>query len=403
MNILFPTISSAIRDINNRGIYPDLVRKLASEGHQVFVIFPIGQKEPILREVSGNVHQLGVPFTRITKASLPERVWSMLRISSVFERAIKRHWSKINFDLILYATPPITFNRLISQLKVKHQATTFLMLKDIFPQNAVDLGMLSKKSYAYKRFIRLEHELYNLSDKIGCMSQANIKYLEANTKAELSPKTLICPNAVELKRSPLNPEEKKAIREEFELPQDKTLVVYGGNLGKPQGVYFLEQILIDQEENTKLHFVICGTGTEAKALHSFITSSDLANVSFWNSLDRMEYDRLEACADIALVFLDKRFTIPNYPSRILSYMEHGLPILFSVDSATDVGIDAMTHGYGLNTSHGDLAAFLDALEKLVQDRELRMNMGSRGRAYLEQHFTVEKAYRAIVENIIIHS
>lgn len=401
MTILFPTISSAIRDINNRGIYPDLVRKFASEGHQVFVILPIGQKEPILREVSGNVHQLGVPFTRITKAPLPERVWSMLRISSVFERAIKRHWSNINFDLILYATPPITFNRLISKLKTKHQATTFLMLKDIFPQNAVDLGMLSKKSYAYKCFLKQEHDLYELSDKIGCMSQANIKYLEANSKVDVSPKTLICPNAIELKRNPLNREEKETIREEFELPKDRTLVVYGGNLGKPQGVYFLKQVLITQAQNAKLHFVICGTGTEAKELESFITQSNFTNVSFWNGLPRKEYDRLEACADIALVFLDKCFSIPNYPSRILSYMEHGLPILFSVDSATDVGVDAMTNGYGLNTSHGDLKEFSDALEKLVQNGELRMTMGTKGRAYLEKHFTVDKAYKAIIESIDI--
>lgn len=401
MNILFPTISSAIRDINNRGIYPDLVRKFANEGHQIFVIFPIPRKEELIFEKFGNIHQLGVPFTRITKASLPERLWSMLIISSVFERVINRYWSDFNFDLILYATPPISLNKLILRMKLKHKALTFLMLKDIFPQNAVDLDMLSSKSLIYKRFKRQEHNLYELSDKIGCMSQGNIKYLEGHTQINVFNKTVICPNAVELQRRPLDFEEKVLTREEFGLPKEKVLVVYGGNLGKPQGIDFLKQVLKKEAQNDRVHFVICGTGTEAKGLESFIQKSVFFNVSFWNGLPRKEYDRIEACADIALVFLDRRFTIPNYPSRILSYMEHALPILFSVDSVTDVGRDAECNQYGLNTLHGSAKEFSDALKKLVQNGDLRRTSGSNGRAYLERHFTVEKAYRAIIESIDI--
>jgi hypothetical protein len=70
----------------------------------------------------------------------------MLLISSVFNSAIKKYFGGIRFELILYATPPITFNRLIKRLKQKHQAFCYLMLKDIFPQNAVDLGLMSKSS-----------------------------------------------------------------------------------------------------------------------------------------------------------------------------------------------------------------------------------------------------------------
>lgn len=401
MNILFPTISIAIRDINNRGIYPDLVRQFANEGHHVYVIFPVGMNESVVNLKIGNVYQLGIPLTRIIKASLPERLWSMLRISRMFERAIEREWSEVRFDLILYATPPITFNSLISRLKKKHKAHTYLMLKDIFPQNAVDLGILSSKGIAYKHLKKQENNLYELSDKIGCMSQGNVEYLKRHSHSDFFLKTEICPNAVELKRSPLNAKEKEMTREEYGLPKDKVLVIYGGNLGKPQGVDFLKQVLRNQSQNNKLHFVICGTGTEAKDLESFIAQSLFDNVSFWNGLSRKEYDRLEACSDVALVFLDKRFTIPNYPSRILSYMEHALPILFSVDSVTDVGRDAEINGYGLNTEHGNLKEFSEALEKLVRDSQLRRNMGNKGRAYLEQHFTVEKAYRAIIESIDI--
>jgi hypothetical protein len=62
MNILFPTISTAIRDISNRGIYPDLVRELADKGHRKFVVYPLGKKDEVKYEVVDNITLLGVPF-----------------------------------------------------------------------------------------------------------------------------------------------------------------------------------------------------------------------------------------------------------------------------------------------------------------------------------------------------
>lgn len=399
MTILFPTISSAIQDINNRGIYPDLIRKFASEGHEVYVISPIDRKKKLLKRSKGNAHQLGVPFFRISKASLIERLWSMWRIASVFERAIEKNWPGVQFDLILYATPPITFNKLIANLKKKHQAKTYLMLKDIFPQNAVDLGMINPNGLTYSLLKKQEEKLYLISDRIGCMSKANLDYLHRNSIADLSPKTLICPNAIDIKNKPFTSNEKRRVRYEFELPQNKVLIIYGGNLGKPQGLHFLKQILNYFADDKDIHFVICGAGTESESLDNFISTKGFSNVTFFKGLGRSKYDRLEACADIALVFLDARFTIPNYPSRILSYMEHALPILFSIDLTTDVGKDAELNGYGVSTLHGDLDEFHEALNKLLKSIELRIEMGNKGRKYLQNHFTVEKAYQAITNNL----
>lgn len=86
----------------------------------------------------------------------------------------------MKFDLIIYSTPPITFQRAVEYVKERDNAQTYLLLKDIFPQNAVDIGILSKngwKGLIYKYFRKKEKKLYGISDRIGCMSEANCKYI----------------------------------------------------------------------------------------------------------------------------------------------------------------------------------------------------------------------------------
>ena len=397
MNIIFPTISRAIQNIDNRGIYPDLVRKLAEEGHNVYVVFPKDRDSKVSLEVQGTIRLLGIPFYRIIKSNPIERLWAMWRISSVFEKSISEHFGDVNFDLVLYATPPITFNKLIKRLKLKHQALCYLMLKDIFPQNAVDLGMMSENSIPFLRFKKLEQQLYEISDCIGCMSNRNIEYIKQHHGQVIGQKLEFFPNTIEVKNAPMSSAEKKEFRTEFGLPTDKTLVIYGGNLGKPQGIAFLKKVFSHYKGNENTHFVICGTGTEARSLGDYIDTKKLSHVTFINGLDRKLYDKLEASADIALVFLDARFTIPNYPSRILSYMENAIPILFSVDKSTDVAHDAEANAYGINTFHGDLNQFTGALDSLISNPKRRDEMGTKGREYLLKNFSVEFSSGAITD------
>ena len=82
--------------------------------------------------------------------------------------------------MILYSTPPITFCGVVEYFQKRDNAKTYLMLKDIFPQNAVDLGMMKTtgaKGLIYKYFRKQEKKLYAISDRIGCMSQANVEYV----------------------------------------------------------------------------------------------------------------------------------------------------------------------------------------------------------------------------------
>ena len=98
----------------------------------------------------------------------------MLTIEPILNRAIKKYLSDVKIDLVLYPTPPITFANTIAYIKKRDGAYAYLMLKDIFPAGAVDLGALKKtglKGVIYRYFRKKEKYLYRISDKIGCMSR----------------------------------------------------------------------------------------------------------------------------------------------------------------------------------------------------------------------------------------
>ena len=179
MNLIFLTVSR-INSISGRGIYTDLMRKFRDEGHNVYIVTPIERqfgKSTSFYEQDG-VHILQVRTLNIQKTNILEKGIGTIWLESQFKNAIKKYLDGIHFDLILYSTPPITLNKVILYLKkCNPQAISYLLLKDIFPQNAVDLGMFSERSILYKIFRRKEIQLYKDSDFIGCMSPANVKFL----------------------------------------------------------------------------------------------------------------------------------------------------------------------------------------------------------------------------------
>lgn len=196
MNVIFLTLAG-ITDVETRGIYQDLMRKFRNEGHRVYIVQSSERRfeqETKLVEKKG-VHILNVKTLNIQKTNVVEKGIGTLLIESQFTSAIKKYLSDVKFDLVLYSTPPITFPKVIAYLKRQNpQAMTYLLLKDIFPQNAIDLGMLQgmpvqgswfkvhgwvarAKYQLYKYFRRKEKKLYAYSDYIGCMSPANVEFV----------------------------------------------------------------------------------------------------------------------------------------------------------------------------------------------------------------------------------
>lgn len=398
MNVLFLTLHD-ITDVHERGIYSDLVREFVRHGHSFYVVKPNERKTGRPTEVteSDGVRILGVRTLNIQKTNVVEKGTGTLLLEGQYYRAIRKYFKGVKFDLILYSTPPITFNKVIASLKSLYGARTYLLLKDIFPQNAEDLGMFPKGGLLHRFFRAKERRLYALSDMIGCMSPANVEYvLKHNPEVERK-RVEVCPNSVE----PVAHAEvvdRDAVLGRLGVPAGKTVFIYGGNLGKPQGIGFLLDVVEANERLGRSFIVVVGSGTEYPRVERWFAERRPLNSKLFKVLPKADYDRLVRVCDVGLIFLDRRFTIPNYPSRLLSYLENGMPVLMATDVNTDIGRIAQENGYGDWVESGDLAGFVRLLERYASDRGLVKEKGECGRRYLEAHYTVAESYAIIMRH-----
>ena len=401
MNILFLTLLE-FGSLQERNIYTDLLREFVKNGHEIYAISPAERRRNIETHLVNEDHAtiLRLKIGNTQKTNIIEKGISTVMIEPTYKKAIKNYFSDVKFDLVLYSTPPVTLVSAVEYVKKRDNAKTYLMLKDIFPQNAVDIGMMTASGLIgllYKSFRAKEKKLYALSDHIGCMSQANVDYVLRHNPEIAREQLEISPNCVEVSDMSVSEEDKKMMREKYGIPQDKVVYLYGGNLGKPQGIDHMIDCFKSQRKNEKAFFLIIGSGTEFGKIEKWVKTEPQENVKLMNKLPKEDYIRMVGSCDVGLLFLDHRFTIPNFPSRLVDYMQSKLPALACTDPNSDVGQVMMDGGFGWWCESNSTEAFGKAIEESMRaDRKL---MGECAFRYLEENWNVKKQYADIAKSI----
>lgn len=396
MKILFLSLAQ-FDNINTRDIYSDLMREFINRGHDVFIASPTERrfgKSTYLID-SPHCQILKIKTLNIQKTNVIEKGIGTLLLEYQFDKAIKKYWGNIKFDLVLYTTPPITFNRVIEHIKKRGGCRSYLMLKDIFPQNAVDLGMMKEGGILHRMFRKKEKKLYEISDRIGCMSPANCKYVLKHNPTVNPSKVEVCPNSITpVEISALSEDERSVLLTKFGIPMDKTLFIYGGNLGKPQGLDFLLKVIEANEKRIDSYIVVVGSGTEYPKIARWFEVHNPVNAKLLSALPKQEYDNLVRACHVGLIFLDPRFTIPNFPSRLLSYLENSMPVLLATDINTDMGYIAEHEGFGFWCENGKLDEFMGNMNTLTPERI--SVMGKKGYNFFMDNYCTAKVTNLIL-------
>lgn len=399
MNILFVTI--AYPDQHSSNLYSDLMQEFSERGYSVYVLCSLERRVGKSTRYS---NENGVMVLRqwtlnLTKTNVLEKGISTILIEAQFNKAIKKYFNDVKFDLVIYSTPPITFENVIRRIKKRDNCFTYLLLKDIFPQNAVDLGMMNYGSLLWRYFRYKERRLYKISDVIGCMSKANVNYVLKHNQEISTGKVEECPNSIKPNLLTKKTNRSGKLREKYHLPREAVIFIYGGNLGKPQGIDFLIEILEKINHREELFFLIVGSGTEYTRIETYLRQTGQINARLISFMPKDDYDQLMVICDVGLLFLHPAFTIPNFPSRLTAYMEASLPILAATDGNTDLKEIVVDGKYGLWAKNGDIDTFMEKLNLLVEKPSLRVKMGLTGRQYLEKYYTVARSCNIIEKHL----
>lgn len=398
MKILFLTV--AINDLNGNGLYVDLLRELRDQGNEIFVLCPNEKRnhQSTALVIEESITFLRVKTGNITKTNFIEKGISTIMVEKQFISGIDSYYGNTKFDVILSTTPPVNFEKVIRHVKKRDRCKSYLILKDIFPQNAVDLEIMKSNSVIHKYFRMKERRLYEVSDYIGCTSNGNIEFIKRYNPEIDSEKIELFPNSILPRELKSRTVDRNSLRERYGIPNSSVLFVYGGNIGRPQGIDFVKEVIKKADERNNFFFMIFGSGTDYDDLYNFIEVSGVKNANIRQNVSKDEYWDFLACCDVGLIFLDNRFTVPNTPARLTYYMESGLPILAATDKRTDVDVILEEANCGLWVESGDIEEFYSKVDILLKDYKFREQLGYNGRVYMEKNFHIKRNYKILMNH-----
>ncbi len=187
---------------------------------------------------------------------------------------------------------------------------------------------------------------------------------------------------------------KEKIRENLGISKESILLLFLGRLNRDKGVLDLASAVKNlylKDENKKIHLLIIGPDEEnIKQQIEQICSEHLENIHFMDFTD--EPEKFMAAADI--------FCLPSYREGFgMAALEAGACALPTVASKIYGLTDAVGTNSGLFHNPGDIKGIENAILKLVEDKTLRLNMGTKGRERTKNLFEKKYVTNEFVEYI----
>lgn len=371
----------------------DLAYELLNQGHEVTVVTTDDNLNCSNKYSKENgLGVLRIKTNRIDGANKYFRFINEFLLSWLIWYRGRKYFNTISCDLVIWYSPSIFFGELIKKLRKKFNCNSYLILRDLFPQWALDTGIL-KRGIIYKILHYYEKLQYEQADVIGVQSPNNLQYFDSislTNKLKLE----VLYNWINTYKLP---KASNYYRKKYNL-LGKVVFFYGGNIGVAQDVENLVRLAKRLSSIPQSHILLVGDGSEVDSLKNLIQDFDLFNISVFGSVSQEEYHSMLAEFDIGLISLDRNFKTSNFPGKMLGYMKCNMPILASVNFGNDLINLIEDNEIGLASLNGDDDLLFNNALRLVYSPELRVFYGTNGNILLKKLFSVQSATTTILSH-----
>jgi len=333
----------------------------------------------ILRLKAPKTKDVGYVRRTISEFLMPFAMLRNLRGSSL----LHRRW-----DGIVWYSPTIFWGPLVKSLKQSSACRSYLIIRDLFPEWAVDLGIINR-GLTYRFFKIIEQFQYSIADVIGVQTQSNIAYFEKYSRPSNQ--------RVEVLQNWLadSPNVGCSISVSDSVLAGRKIFVYAGNMGVAQGIDILLSLAESLIDRKDLGFLFVGRGSSAKRLLSESKARGLDNTAFFEEIDPSEIPGLYAQCHVGLVVLDPRHKTHNIPGKFLSYMQSGLPVLASINPGNDLADLITCRRVGRVCKDSSAATLTVLAEELISEITVDVEIKTRCKTLSTELFSPKIAVNQI--------
>jgi colanic acid biosynthesis glycosyl transferase WcaI len=331
------------------------------------------------------------PFPGKSKSNLLRRALGFIAFSyAVGIRSVHADGFPFKVDGVLAMSPPLTLGLTGWFTKIIRRAPLVFNIQDVFPDAAIQTGAISnKKIIAAAKW--LERVSYQRSDAVVLLSRDLLTNIANKIDTKFHDRLHVIPNFVDTVA--ITPQNRMtAYRAELGIG-DQLVVMYAGNVGFSQSLNLVTEAAAKFPE---IAFVINGDGAARKKLQQ--DCAQLTNVYFGDYQPIERLSEVLATGDIHLVPLRAGLASVSVPSKSYSILAAGRPMLAAIDPNTEIPNMLRESGAGIAVEPDNAPAFIEALGELVSNQELLLEMGARGRNWVETHASpasVAAQYEAI--------
>lgn len=369
----------------------DLSREFARQGHTLCVLLPAPDlSEPwrleefdgaqVLRLKAPQTKDIGYVRRTLAELAMPFAMLHNLRKSPL----AKEQW-----DGVVWYAPSIFHGPLVSALKKSNFCKSYLIIRDIFPEWAVDMGLMGR-GLPYRFFDTVARYQYSVANVIGVQTPGNRRYFSSwieqpDRQLEVLQNWLDKPAQARC-----------SIRVDETVLAGRKIFVYAGNMGVAQGMDILLDLAEKLRTRKDVGFLFVGRGSDATRLKTAVHSRNLDNVVFFDEIDPDEIPDLYAQCSAGIVALDVRHKSHNIPGKFLTYMQSGLPVLANINAGNDLALMIRDERVGQVCENNELSELLMLSEQLLVQIENDPSLPARCKALFEREFAVANTVKQIV-------
>jgi len=369
----------------------DLSREFVRQDHTVTILLPApDQDEPWRLETIDGTQVLRLKAPRTKGIGYIRRTLSELVMPFAMLRQLRKSpLANERWDGVVWYAPSIFHGPLASALKASSSCKSYLIIRDIFPEWAVDVGLMGK-GLPYRFFGAVARYQYSVADVIGVQTPGNQGYFD-RWRERSGRKLEVLPNWLD------KPAQARCSIRVDETPLvGRKVFVYAGNMGVAQGMDILLDLAEKLRSRSDVGFLFVGRGSNAARLKATAQARQLDNVVFFDEIHPDEIPGLYAQCSAGIVLLDPRHKSHNIPGKFLTYIQSGMPVLANVNAGNDLAQIIRNERVGQVCENNQADELMLMVDKLLTQIETDSGLSNRCYSLFEREFAVQKTVQQIV-------